>query len=76
MGFFMRKTQMLLSPFNSQPAVFARVCLLAPKSGSKTPLHRSHHRKSTNVELNLLPLLDLSLTHHHPRRRSATLKSP
>jgi hypothetical protein len=52
----MRKTQMLLRPFNSQPAVFARVYLPVPKTGSKAALHRRHHGKSISVELDFIHL--------------------
>jgi len=62
MGFFMRKIQMLLSPFISQPAVFAGVYLPTLRSGCEARSHRANHAKTTSVELNLLPLVDLSLT--------------
>ena len=71
----MRKTQMLVNPFYCLQAVFAQVCLLTPKSRSQTPLHPSHHRKSTDVDLNLLPSAELSLTKRHNPRCSATLQS-
>src|SRR5262245_15584867 len=61
MGFFMRKIQMLLSPFISQPAVFAGVYLPALRSGCEARSHRGNHAKPTSAELNLLPLVDLSL---------------
>ena len=56
-------------------AVFAQVCLLTPKCRSQTPSHPSHHRKFTNVDLNLLPSAELSLTKRHNPRCSATLQS-
>src|SRR5215831_20699459 len=61
MGFFMRKIQMLLSLFISQPTVFAGVYLAAPRSGCEARSHRGNHAKPTSAELNLLPLVDLSL---------------
>src|SRR5262245_4848370 len=60
MGFFMRKIQMLLSPFISQPAVFAGVYLPARRSGCEARSHRGNHAKPTNVELNLHRLTVLS----------------
>ena len=72
----MKKTQSLLSPFNSQPAVFARVCLPAPKTGSEAALRRRHHGKSIGADLNLHPLPILSLTKHHTLRCCAALQSP
>ena len=71
----MRKTQPLLGPVNFQPAVFARVCLLMRGSGCEAPLHCGNYAKPTTVELNLLPLVDLSLTQRHTRHRCATLQS-
>jgi len=75
MGFLMRKTQPLLGSVNFQPAVFARVCLLMRGSGCEARLHRGNHAKPDTVELNLLPLVDLSLTQRHTRHRCATLQS-
>ena len=72
----MRKIQMFLIPFLSQHAVSARVCLPVRKSGSQAASHRRHHGKAIAAELNLLPLIDLSLTMRHTPRRSATLQSP
>ncbi len=72
----MKKTAPLLSPLNSLPAIFARVCLPALKSGSQAASHRRHHGKSIAAELNLHPLIVLSLTKRHTPRRSATLQSP
>ena len=71
----MRKTPMLLSPFNSQADVFAGVCLAAKRSCSKTPLRRSHHRTSTDVDLKFLPYAERSLTQRHTPRYCATLQS-
>jgi hypothetical protein len=48
MGFFMRKIQMLLNPFISQPDVFAGVYLPARRSGRETRLHRGNHAKLTS----------------------------
>jgi hypothetical protein len=75
MGFLLRKTQMLVDPFNSLLAVFAELCLLIPKNRCQTPLHRHHHRKSTSVDLNLLPYAELSLTKRHTPRSTAILQS-
>jgi hypothetical protein len=72
----MIKTTSLLSFFNSQGALYPGVCLAGKRSCSKTPLHRSHHRKSTGVDLNRLPNATLSLTKRHTPRYSATFKSP
>jgi hypothetical protein len=49
----MKKTQPLLSPFNSQPAVFARVCLPAQRIGAKAALRPRRHEKSIRRNLNL-----------------------
>jgi len=51
----MKKTQPLLSPFNSQPAVFARVCLPAQRIGAKATLRRRRHEKSIRGNLNPHP---------------------
>ena len=67
MGFFMRKIQMLLNPFISQPDVFAGVYLPARRSGCETRLHRGNHAKPTSVELNLHRLTVLS-PFKHPSR--------
>jgi len=67
---------MLLSPFNSQADVSAEVCLLKPKSCSQAQLLPSHHRKSSGVDLNLLPSAERSLTKRHTARDCATFKSP
>ena len=71
----MRKTQMLVDPFNSLLAVFAQLCLLIPRSRCQAPLHRRHHRKSTSVDLNLLPYAELSLTKRDTPRSTAILQS-
>ena len=77
MGFFMTKTQPFLSPFNSQSVLFARgVYLPGRRSGSQAPWHRGNHGKSIGVELNLHPLLDLSLTKRRTPRCAPTLQSP
>jgi hypothetical protein len=72
----MRNREPLLSPFISQPAVFAGVYLLTPKSGSHAASNRRHHGKAIAAELNLHPLIDLSLTKRHNPRCCATLQSP
>jgi hypothetical protein len=76
MGFFMRKIQMLLNPFISQPDVFAGVYLPARRSGCETPLHRGNHAKLTSLELNLHRLTVLSPFKHPSVRCSAAFKSP
>jgi len=75
MGFLMRKTQMLLNPFNSLRPLFARVCLPTPRSGCEASLNRRHHRKSASTDLNVLPYAELSLTKPHTPRSTATLQS-
>ena len=76
MGFFMRKIQMLLSPFISQPAVFAGVYLPARRSGCEARSHRGNHAKPISVELNLHRLTVLSPFKHPSVRCSAAFKSP
>ena len=76
MGFFMRKIQMLLIPFISQPAVFAGVYRPARRSGCEARLHRGNHPQPTSVELNLLLFVDLSRTSYLTRRRPDALQSP
>jgi hypothetical protein len=39
MGFLLRKTQMLVDPFNSLLAVFAQLCLLIPGSCADARLY-------------------------------------
>jgi hypothetical protein len=51
----MTKTQPPVSPFNSQPADFARVCLLTRRIGAKAALRRRHHEKSIRGNLNPHP---------------------
>jgi hypothetical protein len=91
----MKNIQLLLSPFHPQPALFARVYLPAPwqaglpgRTRCETTVRRPHHRKSLGVYLNLLPVLDLSLTKatlgttapiyktHSPNVRAAPRFSP
>ena len=76
MGFFMRKIQMLLNLFISQPDVFAVVYLPARRSGCETRLHRGNHAKPTSVELNLHRLTVLLPFKHPSLRCSAAFKSP
>lgn len=64
MGFLMTKTQPPVSPFNSQPADFARVCLLTRRIGAKAALRRRHHQKSIRGNLNPHPQAILSLIKH------------
>jgi len=71
-----RKTQPLLSPFNSQADVFAQVYQLKPKSCSQALVHCSHHRKSSGVDLDVLSYAERSLTKRHAARCSVTFKSP
>jgi len=59
MGFLMRNTPMLLNPFKSLRPLFAQVCLPTPRSGCEAPLNRRRHRKSTNLDPNLLPYAEL-----------------
>jgi hypothetical protein len=72
----MRKIQILLNPFISQPDVFAGVYLPARKSGYETRLHRANHANPTRVELNLHRLTVLSPFKHPSVRCSAAFKSP
>ena len=53
LGLLMKKTQLLLCLFNSQPAPFARVCLPVQTSGCPSPIAPSPSRKSIAVEINL-----------------------
>ena len=75
MGFLMSKIYSLVTPFRSKPALFARVCLPGRRTGSQTALRRGNHAKSVGIDLNRLPLLDLSLIHHRTRHRRANLKN-
>jgi hypothetical protein len=52
MKFLMTKTQPPVSPFTSQPAVFARVGLPAPTIGAKAALRPRRHEKSIRGNLN------------------------
>jgi hypothetical protein len=72
----MRKIQMFLNPFISQPDVFAGVYLPARRSGCETRLHRGNHAKPITVELNLHRLTVLSPFKHPSLRCSAAFKSP
>ncbi len=72
----MTKTQPLLGLFNSQPAVFAGVCLSVRKSGCEAAWHRRIHTKSIRVDLNLHPLAVVSLTKRYALRCSGALQSP
>jgi hypothetical protein len=76
MGFLMRNRAPPLRPFISQRAVFVGVYLAARRRGCEARLHRGIHTKPTSSKLNLLPLLDLSLTKRYTPRCSATLQSP
>src|SRR5262245_44223677 len=69
MGFFMRKIQMLLSPFISQPAVFAGVYLPALRSGCEA---RSHRGNPQNLPAPNSTFSHLSIYHY----RSAILATP
>jgi hypothetical protein len=62
MGFFMRKTFAPLNPLNSQPALFAEVCLTTQTSCAKATLDRCNHRRSFRLDLNRLPHTVVSLT--------------
>jgi hypothetical protein len=75
MGFLMTKTQPLVSPFNSQSADFARVCLLARTIGAKTASRRRHHEKSIRGNLNPHPQAILSPI-KHPIRRTCGAYNP
>jgi hypothetical protein len=72
----MRKIQMFLNPFISQPDVFAEVYLPARRSGCETRLHRGNHANPITVELNLHRLTVLSPFKHPSVRCSAAFKSP
>src|SRR3990170_7511522 len=69
------KIHSLVNPFHSQPALFARVCLPGRRTCSQATLRRGNHAKSVGIDLNRLPLLDLSPTHHHARHRCSTLQN-
>jgi hypothetical protein len=79
----MTKTQPPVSPLNSQPAVFPRVCLPThrqaglpvQRNGAQAPLRHRHYRKSIGIELNLHLLVVLPLPKRHALRCSATLQS-
>jgi hypothetical protein len=71
----MKKTQSLLSPFSSQPALFARVCLPAQRIGAKAALRPRRHEKSIRGNLNPHPQAILSLIKHPTLRRTAALQS-
>jgi hypothetical protein len=61
----MKKTHPLFSPFYSQRAGSAEVCLPLPKSYSVPPSHRRNHRESIGADLNLHPLAVLPLVLSH-----------
>ena len=71
----MKKTQPILSRFNSQPAVFARVGLPARRIGAKATLRRCRHEKSIRGNLNPHPQAILSLIKHPTLRCIAALQS-
>jgi hypothetical protein len=71
----MKKTQALLSPFNSQPAVFAPVCLPAQRIGAKAALRPRRHEKSIRRNLNPHPQAILSLIKHTTLRCTAASQS-
>ncbi|MGH8527970.1 MAG: hypothetical protein ACREXY_28235, partial [Gammaproteobacteria bacterium] len=75
MGFLMTKTQPPVSPFNSQPAVFARVGLPAPTIGAKAASRRRHHEKSIRGNLNPHPQAFVSLIKHRTLRGCGALQS-
>ena len=63
LGLFMKRTQPILSPFNSQPSLFPRVCLQtvktccnvgSPKKISTLTLIFAHHSISGSLLLSLL----------------------
>ncbi len=72
----MKKSQALLSPFNSQPALFARVCLPAQKHCSEAPLDRLDGRQNIATELNLHRHSYLTLTSCPTQRCLCAFKSP
>ena len=74
-GLLIKKTQLLLRLFSSQPAPFALVCLPVPTSGSQAPLPRRHHRKSIAVEIIPRLYAPISLAKHLTLRGSAALQS-
>jgi len=67
MGFLMRKSHSLLSPFNSQPALFARVCLPAclPCRHRQAPWQAGLPARRTGSEATL---------HRHHHRKSIGAK--
>ena len=71
----MKKTQPLVSAFNSHPAVLARVCLPARRIGAKATLRRRRHEKSIRGNLNPHPQAILSLIKHPTLRCTAALQS-
>jgi hypothetical protein len=71
----MKKTRPLSSPFNSQLALFARVCLPAQRIGAKAALPPRHHEKSIRSNLNPHPQAILSLIKHPTLRCTAHLQS-
>jgi hypothetical protein len=54
MGFLMTKTQPPVSPFNSQPADFARVCLLTRRIGAKAALRAVAITKNPSAAISTL----------------------
>ena len=71
----MKKTQPPPSPFNSQPALFARVCLPAQRIGAKAALRPRRHETSIRGNLNPHPKAILSLIEHPTLRCTAALQS-
>jgi hypothetical protein len=79
----MKKTQPPLSPFNSQPAVFARVCLPAlwqaglpvRTRDTKASLRPRRHEKSIRGNLKSHLQAILSLIEHFTLRCTAALQS-
>jgi hypothetical protein len=71
----MTKTQPPVNPFNSQPAVFARVGLSAQTIDAKATLRRRHREKTIRGNLNPHPQVLLSPIKHPTLRCTAALQS-
>jgi hypothetical protein len=72
----MTKTHSLLSPFNSHPARFARVCLPAQRSRCETLLDRRNHKNNLGTHRHLRQYFNLAPTTRRTARCGGAFKSP
>ena len=72
----MRKTQMVVDPFNSLVAAFAQLCLLTPRSGWDARWYPRNHRKFLGTNLDLHRHANRSLPSYRTPRHRGAFKSP